>query len=119
MSQATVVFDNGRYNGRTLREWLPSVVARIVDRCDPLQIVLFGSLVKGTDDRDSDIDLLVVLDQVADKDQALLQLLRATEDLPVPVDAIPSDLEELRTKGKTVGNILRSALSSGITVYER
>lgn len=119
MGQAAVVYDDGRYNGRTLREWLPSVVERIVERCGPLKIVLFGSLASGTDDRDSDIDLLVVFDKVDDKDEALLRILRATEDLPVPVDAIPSDPQELRIKGTRVGNVLRSALSSGTTIYER
>lgn len=32
------------YEGKTLEEWLPDVVGRVVERFDPLKVVLFGSL---------------------------------------------------------------------------
>lgn len=90
MSQA-IVFDDGRYNGRTLREWLPEAVERTVQRFDPVRVVLFGSLADGTEDRDSDIDLLVVPDEVEDKRASMLELQRATSDFPAPLDLIPTD----------------------------
>jgi len=62
-----VVFEDGRYNGRPLRHWRPEVVDRIVAEFDPVKIILFGSLSRGDEDRDSDIDLLVILPQVDDK----------------------------------------------------
>lgn len=118
MSQA-IVFDDGRYNGRTLREWLPEVVERIVQRFDPVRIVLFGSLADGTEDRDSDIDLLVVLDEVDDKRTSMLDLQRATSDFPAPLDLIPTDPLEIARRGDLVGSILRPALRHGRVLYER
>ncbi len=41
---SSVVFEDGRYNGRTLRDWLPEVVGRIVAEFDPVKVILFGSL---------------------------------------------------------------------------
>lgn len=41
MSVEPVVYADGRYNGRTLCEWLPDVVEAIVQRLDPLQIIVF------------------------------------------------------------------------------
>lgn len=56
-----VVDGKVRYNGRTLAEWVPSVVRDIVAACDPLQVIAFGSVALGEDGPDSDIDVLVVL----------------------------------------------------------
>lgn len=118
MSQ-TIVFENGRYNGRTLREWLPDIVERIVQRFDPVKVVLFGSLAEGSEDRDSDIDLLVVLDEVHDKRAAMLELHRATDDFPTPIDLIPTDPYEIERRGDLVGTVLRPALRTGRVMYER
>ncbi len=52
------------YEGRRLDEWLPEVVERIVERFDPLRVILFGSLARGEMGYDSDIDLLVVFEEV-------------------------------------------------------
>jgi hypothetical protein len=46
---------------------LPAVVERIVERVDPLQVILFGSLARGEVGYDSDIELLVSLPKVAGK----------------------------------------------------
>lgn len=116
---APVVFKDGRYDDRTLREWLPDVVDLIVKHLDPLRIILFGSLATGTENRDSDIDLLVVLAHVAHKKAATTALRRATETVPVPVDLIPTDPDEIRRRGHLVGSVLRPALRDGTVVYER
>ena len=116
---APVVFDNGRYNGRTLREWLPKAVQAIVEAADPLQVVLFGSLAEGTEGPDSDIDLLVVLPNVEDKLQVMLDLRKATASIPAPLDIIPSDPGEIERRGQDVGNVLAFALRHGRVVLDR
>nr|MBA2690952.1 nucleotidyltransferase domain-containing protein [Rubrobacter sp.] len=35
------------YKGKTLYEWLPSVVERVAENFDPLKIVVFGSVARG------------------------------------------------------------------------
>jgi hypothetical protein len=51
------------YKGKTLEEWLPSVVERVAENFDPLRIVLFGSLARGEVGYDSNIDLLLDEDE--------------------------------------------------------
>ena len=116
---APVVFDSGRYNGRTLREWLPEAVQALVKAADPLQIVLFGSLAEGTEGPDSDIDLLVVVPSVEDKLQVMLDLRKATRSIPAPLDIIPSDREEIKRRGQDVGSVLAVALRHGQVVHDR
>lgn len=116
---APVVFRDGLYNGRSVREWLPDLVAALVEAADPLKIVLFGSVAAGTEGHDSDLDLLVVLPHVGDKLETLLELRRATAHVPVPLDIIPTDPDEFARRGDEVGNVLRPALRHGQVLHER
>lgn len=119
MPDERVAFDNGRYNGRTLREWLPELVDAIRDAFDPLQIILFGSVAAGREHRDSDIDLLIVLPTVENKHKVMVALLDATAAVPVPVDLIPTDPDEIARRGDQIGSVLRPALREGTVLFER
>lgn len=118
MTQRRVVFVNGRYNDRTLSEWLPAVVARIVQGFNPLQVILFGSLAKGQETAHSDIDLLVVLPHVENKRQTAIEIGVAISDFPVPVDIIVTDPKEIASRGNEPGSVLKAALTEGRLVYD-
>ena len=118
-SYKQVVFENGRYDGRTLREWLPELVDKIREAFDPLQIILFGSVATARERKDSDIDLLIVLPKVEDKYAVMVALLEATADVPVPVDLIPTDPDEIARRGHQIGSVLRPALRDGEVLFER
>lgn len=109
------------YEGKTLEEWLPSVVERVVGRFDPRKVVLFGSLARGETNHDSDIDLLVVFDHVEweNKRELTVEIRRALAHFPVPKDIIITDVDEIERRGHLVGPILRPALEEGRIVYER
>ena len=113
-----VVYENGRYNGRTLAEWLPDVVASISERFDPLKIIVFGSLARDEHGPDSDIDLMVVLQRVEDKRETAIAVRRAVDE-PVPVDIFVTDPEEIARRGHVIGSALEAALHEGKVVYER
>lgn len=119
MAGKQVVFHDGRYNGRTLREWLPELVEAVRTSFDPIQIILFGSVAAGREHRDSDIDLLIVLPEVNNKHEVMVALLEATADIPVPVDLIPTDPDEIKRRRNEFGSILRPALRDGTVLFER
>ena len=96
-----------------------TMVNRIVARFQPLRILLFGSRARGTDNRWSDVDLLVVMEEVADKRQAAVEMRRTLSDLPVSKDVIVTTPEEIARRGHLVGTVLRAALREGKVVYER
>lgn len=109
------------YEGKTLEEWLPRVVERVVESFDPLRIILFGSLARGEMDYDSDIDLLVVFEEVEweNKREITVDVMRALADLPVPKDIVVADVDEISRRGHLVGTVLRPALREGKVLYER
>ena len=96
-----------------------TMVNRIVARFQPSRILLFGSRARGTDNRWSDVDLLVVMEEVADKRRAAVEIGRALSDLPVSKDIIVTTPEEIERRGHLVGSVLRAALREGKVVYER
>ncbi len=96
-----------------------TMVKRIVARFRPLRIVLFGSRARGEAGKWSDVDLLVVLPEVADKRKATVEILRALGDLPVSKDVIVTTPDEIARRGHIIGSVLRAALKEGKVVYER
>jgi predicted nucleotidyltransferase len=109
------------YKGKTLEEWLPEAVERIVEGFDPLRVILFGSLARGEANYHSDIDLLVVFPEVKreDKPDLMVEILRSLADLPAPKDVVVTDLDEIERRGDLVGTVLRPALREGKVLYER
>ena len=96
-----------------------TMVERIVARFQPARILLFGSRARGTDNRWSDVDLLVVMDEVEDKRRAAVEMRRALGDLSVSKDIVVTTHEEIARRGNVVGSVLRAALREGKVVYER
>ena len=109
------------YDGETREDGLRPRVERVVERFDPLKVIVFGSLARGEPNYDSDVDLLVVFDRVElkNKRELAVDIRRAVASIPVPVDIVVTDVEEIRRRGHLVGPILRPALEEGKVVYER
>lgn len=105
------------YDGRTLAEWVPDVVRRLAEGFGPVRVVLFGSVARGDDGRESDIDLLVVLAKLEGRHHdAAVAMLRSLRDLPVPVDLVVTDAAELDGRSRAPG-VVRVALREGIAVH--
>ena len=82
-------------NKRTIVE---DIKTRLLTNIQPKSIILFGSVAKGSDSLDSDIDLLVVWDEQKDvpniKRQIMLrQIIGITES---PLDILTCTSEELQ-----------------------
>ena len=92
---------------------------RIVRDFHPVQIILFGSHARGEAHPHSDVDLLVVFSECADKRNAAIEIRRVLKDMLVPKDIIVSTPEELARQRDLVGTVLRSAQREGKVLYER
>jgi predicted nucleotidyltransferase len=98
---------------------LDAVVDVIVGVCDPDEIHLFGSWVKGTNHRHSDVDLLVVGPFTASawiRDREVREALR---ELPVAVDLHLLTPEELAVGATRAHEYLNTLLPTSRCVYRR
>jgi predicted nucleotidyltransferase len=103
----------------TPADYIQIMAERIVRGYDPAKIILFGSHARGEAGLKSDIDLLVVLPEVANKRKAAVAIRRILRDLPVPKDIVVTTPEEIARRGDLVGTVLRPALREGKVLYER
>jgi len=115
-----VVAEPALWSGKTLRQWLPAAVGEVVTAVAPLRIVLFGSVARGDEGPDSDLDLLVVLDHVAPAERArLVSSIRRSISAPAPIDIFVTDPAEYERRKDTIGSIFYWPAREGEVVYER
>jgi len=100
------------YDGRSLVAWASRVADRIVERCDVSRVVLYGSVARGDDGPDSDIDLLVVMPIIGRRHDTSVRVLNELRDLPVPVDITVVDPAHLDEEASVPG-VVRAAMREG------
>lgn len=107
--------------GRELREWIPDLVAAVLAAFDPVQIIVFGSVASGTDGPDSDLDVLVVLDDAPlDRRRGLMvELRKATRTVRAPRDLLVTSQADFVRDRAAVGSIEHAAFHGGRVVHER
>lgn len=92
---------------------------RIVVGFNPQLIVLFGSRARGDAAPDSDLDLLVILDEVPDRRRLAVEIRRVLADLPVSKDIFVATPDEFARAAGRSGSVLESAAREGRTIFER
>lgn len=100
------------YDGRSLVAWASRVADRIVERCGASRVIVYGSVARGDDGPDSDIDLLVVMPIIGRRHDASVRVLNELRDLPVPVDITVVDPAHLAEEASVPG-VVRAALREG------
>lgn len=83
----------------------------------PQRIILFGSHARGDAGHDSDLDLLVIEEDVPDRAREMVRLRRLLRPLRVPVDILVYSTDEVRRWGGQPGSALYWALREGRVVY--
>ncbi len=97
---------------------LEDIVSRIVSAASPERVILFGSAARGTMNRNSDIDLLVIKSNVH-RGKATENIYRKMKGAEYPVDVIVAHPEDLARFGDSPAMIYREALRNGRVIYDR
>jgi predicted nucleotidyltransferase len=98
---------------------LIEITQRIVAISDPQQIILFGSQARGDARPDSDLDLLVVKEEVESPRAEAARIYRALAGLRIPVDIVVARSDYVRRHRDVVGTVVRPALREGRVLYAR
>ncbi|MFN8633700.1 MAG: nucleotidyltransferase domain-containing protein [Chloroflexota bacterium] len=105
--------------GRPIDRVIAEMTRRIVERFNPLQVILFGSQARGDARPDSDVDLLVVFPQVENSRLMAVAILSELRGLGVAKDVVVTTPEEIQVWGKLIGTVLEPALREGRILYDR
>lgn len=96
---------------------IASAVQALAEGAHPQKILLFGSYARGDATADSDLDLLVIEDEVTDRASEMVRLRRLLRPLRVPADVLVYSADEVNRWGGEPGTALYWALREGKVVY--
>lgn len=96
-----------------------AAVRKITEVCRPVRIIVFGSYVRGTTDRNSDRDVLVVVDDtVGNPRKESVRIRRALRNISMPIDVLVAARSQREALKDKPGLIYREALRTGRVIYE-
>lgn len=101
----------------TPAEVIEEAVRRIVDEVHPIRIVVFGSTVRRGTGPDSDLDLLVVMPDGANRRDTAYRLHRRLRGLGCPKDIVVALAGEVDKLRENPSMIVHTALTEGREVY--
>ena len=97
---------------------LTEVTKRLVEGFNPNRIILFGSQARGTANKHSDVDILVIC-PIKDNRRALtLAMYRVLRGLGIAKDIIVLTPEEFERDRRIPGTVARPAWLEGKILYE-
>ncbi len=106
-------------NDQEMKNLLDEITRRIREVSDPEQIILFGSRARGDSRPDSDVDLLIIKDNIASTRAEAGRIYRALSNISLPIDVVvvrPAYVEQYKD---IIGTIVRPALREGKVLYAR
>lgn len=98
----------------------PELLDPVVAYFRPRRVILFGSAARGQAGTDSDIDLLVILDDDTPPEKVTLKAgYESRRGYHEPADVIPVRESVYRRKSQIAGTLAYEAAQDGVVVYER
>jgi uncharacterized protein len=94
------------------------IVSRIVAVAAPRRILIFGSAAAGRMTKDSDIDLLVLRDEVRDARVDRVRIRQALRGLGWPFDVVVMPTARFEETRNVIGGVAYPASRNGRVIYE-
>ena len=101
------------------QELLDQAAKRLVKHFNPHKIILFGSQARGTGDKHSDVDLLVVGTFMEKRRKVLVAMDRSLRGIGFARDIVLLTPDEYERDRHIPGTVARPASLEGIILYER
>jgi len=94
------------------------VVGRLVSAANPNKVILFGSYARGEAREDSDLDLMVIEQEVQNAGEEMIRLHRVVGDVGVGVDVLVYSDAEASRRSQVPGTLLYWAFREGKVLYD-
>lgn len=99
-----------------------SILAEIIERVNTVtpvrRIILFGSVARGEETPDSDLDILVVIQGCVHHRKLAQEIYRNLHGIQVPIDILVATEDDIQQYGSQNGIVLGPVLKEGLIIYE-
>ncbi len=95
------------------------IAMKIANRFNPEQIILFGSYAKGTQDEDSDIDLLIIQDTDLPSYKRGIDIRMSLIGTKMPIDILVYTRNEFEKEKNDKYSFLYSAINTAKILHQR
>ena len=102
-----------------MKRTITKIVAYIVQIAEPDEIILFGSMANGTSNVHSDLDLLIVTAEPAQKRQIAERVQHFAQELALRADVLVYSEKELKKAYAKADSFLSGIRCSGKIVYQK
>ena len=99
-------------------ETIKRLTALLIGAAKPKRIIMFGSQARGDAGEDSDLDVMVVEEDVSDRAGEMVRLNRLLRSLDVAVDLLVVSAKKFNYWCDTPGNVYFEAATEGRDLYE-
>jgi predicted nucleotidyltransferase len=96
---------------------IAEIVKRVVAAAKPTRVILFGSFARGDADEGSDIDLLVIMEEVKSRIDAAVTVRRALDGVSYPFDIVVTTERDFERYRRVPGVLYDEAATEGVTLY--
>ena len=97
---------------------IQQAVERLVAAANPSKVILFGSYARGDATENSDLDLMVIEPEVANKFDEMVRLRNVMGDMSVGVDLLVYSDREASSRSQVAGTVLYWAFKEGRVLYD-
>jgi len=101
------------------RKTIADIARKIAEPLNPEKIILFGSYAWGKPDKDSDLDLFVIMESTERPIKRAASIRRILKDGYVPMDILVRTPEELRHRINIGDPFIKKILRDGQVIYAR
>ena len=124
MSKAGVVsLGHPKVNKLSLKKAERSLIniisERLVKNLDVVKVILFGSYATGVPTRDSDLDLLVIVNTREKGLKRYAMVSELLEPRKMPMDIIVKTPDEIKKRTEIFDPFIRNILKTGKVIYEK
>ena len=95
------------------------ILKRLLANLDVVKVILFGSYVSGKVNKDSDLDLLIIINTKEKGIKRYAMVSELLEPRKIPMDIIVKTPEELKRRTKLFDPFIRNILKTGKVLYEK
>ncbi len=98
---------------------LSKICNYILASCRPEKIVLFGSYAHGSENKYSDLDIIVICEEVYMRKTIERRIISNIERYALKADVLVRSVSEVSRSSQEPGSFLGEVLKKGVIIYEK